>query len=235
MTQAEIRASIRYHINEQSTDVGAWMPSTTIIDEFINSAVEHVVLDLIPIMPGQFLTTETITLVADQADYTLTAEFWQVYKIEKNVSSDTPREIEIIDPLEMQFHTTVGETEAEPKACYFMGDTLYFVPTPSAASTDYAKAYLVRPEVVTMVSGGPSYIPRVAHRMIVYKACEHAAIMQEIGGSPFGRLYDDRYKLVRRTWTARYQTKPRFVQTAQHERIIHDSRERAVYDHGWLD
>lgn len=283
MTEAEIRTAVRNIINEQSTDAGALLGSTnTIIDDYINDALEDVVLDLMPYMQSQFMKTKAITLVADQANYSLaetytastiafvnssstitdsasgfvTAGFeagmtiqasgtthndntnfsivsvaagtltlssaptdesagteftltqqdpyWMLYKVEVAVSDRSPREIEIIDPLQMQYHTLVGETEAKPNACYFRGNTLYFVKTPSTATTGYATAYLIRPESFDMGTYGPVLLPRPAHRMVVYKAAELIAISFGVSQLPYERLYERKKGRVLRVWEARY-------------------------------
>lgn len=235
MTKAQIRTAVRNLINEQSTDSGALLPSTTILDEYIEDATEEVALDLLPYMPRQFCGTENITLVANTAGYTLTAEWWQIYKIARNTTDKTPREIQIIDPLEEQFYTSVGDTEASPDQCYILGDTITFVKTPSTAKTDYAKVFFVRPEAVTMPDAGPTYIPRAAHRMIIYKACALACVMIEAIAGNFTALYEKRKAAFLRTWAAREHQKPRFVKPSVFDRVSHSDLEAAFADLDWID
>jgi len=235
MTKAEILASVRYAVNEVSTDAGALLGDTTNLLDFVNDAMEQVILDLVPSMPGQFLTSENVTLIANQANYTLTNSFIQIYKVERNVTGDSPREIEIIDPLEIQYYMKTGDTTAEPAACYFMGDTLYFVPTPSAAATSYAKVWEVVREAATMATAGPTYIPSIAHRLIVYQT---ASIVQKMlgndaGSNRFLELYARRLDQVKKTWTGRYQQKARYIRDSSIERSIVDTRSRVDYDKDW--
>lgn len=234
MTKAQIRTAIRNLFNEQSTDAGALMPTgDSIIDNYIEDAVEEVVLDLLPYMPRQFCGTENISLTADEPDYTLTAEWFQIYKIARNTTGKTPREIQIIDPLEEQFHTSVGDTEDSPMQCYILGDTITFVKTPSADKTNYAKVFFVRPEALTIPDTGPAYIPRAAHRMIVYKACALACVMIEAIAGNFTALYEKRKAAFLRTWAAREHQRPRFVKDSVFDRISYSDLEATFYDLEW--
>ncbi len=233
MTRAEIITDIRNLINEQSTDAGALLNDAGNLLTFIDDAAQQVMLDLMPIMPGQFLATENISLVANTQAYTFTASFWQIWKIERNVTNESPREIDIIDPLEAEFYAKVGETDTEPRACYLLGDTLYWVPTPSASYSNFAKAYLVRPEAATVPSGGPAYLPAVCHRLIVYQACVIIATMLERDTSPYEKLYARRFIKVNEVWRARNQQSPRFVNPSVALRRSADMRDPALYDKGW--
>jgi hypothetical protein len=218
-----------------STDTGATL-TDTVLGELADDAMEEVVLDLVPIMPGQLLSTEDIDLVADTANYTLTNTTWlQIYKVELNTSGKTPHEIDIIDPLDKAFIHTVDETSATPEQCYVMGNVIYFVPTPSTATTGYARVYLVNGEATTIAVAGPTYLPRVAHRLIAYKAAWLAAIAYEVETAPFKELYGKRLEAVRRAWAGRFQQKPRFVRESVAERTTMDSREAAFTDLRWPD
>jgi hypothetical protein len=218
MTLAQIITDIRNLIGEQSGDAGALLSDSGNLLTFIADAQEQVTLDLMPTMPGQFLTSENVTLVANQANYTLTNRFWQIWKVEKTITGEPPVELEIVDPLDFAYHTEVGETESEPHACYFLGDTLYFIKTPSENKTNYAKIWEVRPEVITMVAGGPAYIPDVAHRLIVYKTCAIIATMLERDTSPYMALYAHRLGMVAKVWNGRFQSQTKFVRPSAHER-----------------
>jgi hypothetical protein len=233
MTKAEILSAVRYLVNEKSTTAGAHLDDAGNLLEFVHSAVEDVVMDLMRFMPGQLAVAENITLIANQANYTLTASFWQIYKIEKNITGGAPSEIQIIDPLDTQFEMNVGETAAEPPACYLLGDTIYFVPTPSAAYTNYARAILIRPEAATLPAGGPAYIPVPAHRLVVYKAAELVAASLKASTVDFERLYAMRLDRVRNTWLQRYRQQVRYVKRDTDVRRAFDSRDRAFYDTEW--
>lgn len=235
MTKAQILQSVRNLTNEVSTDSGALLDDDENLLDFVEDATEEVVLDLLPHIPRQFCGTENISLTANTADYTLTAEWFQIYKIARNTTDKTPREIQIIDPLEEQFYTSVGDTEENPDQCYILGDTITFVKTPSTAKTNYAKVFFVRPEAVTMPDTGPAYIPRAAHRMIVYKACALACFMSSAIAGHFITLYEKRKSAFLRTWAAREQQKPRFVRDSVFDRTSHFDLEAAFYDLDWID
>jgi len=73
----------------------------------------------------------------------------------------------------------VGTEDAAPEAYYLKGDKIYFVPTPSTAVVNYAKAWIIIPEVETMVASGPALIPRIGHKLIVLRAAALIAKMNE--------------------------------------------------------
>lgn len=127
----------------------------------------------------------------------------------------------------------VGEKVAEPPACYFFGDTIYFVPTPSAAYTNYARAILIRAEAATLPTNGPAYIPVPAHRLVVYKAAELVAISLKASTIDFERLYAMRLERVRDTWLRRYRQQARYVMPDVDTRRAYDSRDRALADVEW--
>ena len=230
MTKAQILQSVRYYVNEVSTETGALLSDSANLLDFVEDAVEDVTLDLVPIMPLQLCTTETITLVANQANYTLTTTaYLQVYKVERYETGKPPKEIEIIDPLELQFHTNVGDTEADPDACYFLGDTLYFVKTPSTAKA-YARVWLVQSEPATMATAGPTYLPRQTHRLVVYRTMLNLAPLMNANLNHFATLYNERLKKIERIWRGRFQQEPRFVRPSVRSRRTLDARDRAFFD-----
>jgi len=233
MTLAEIITTVRGLVNEVSTDAGTLLSDSGNLKEFINDAAEMVMLDLMPIMPSQFLMTETISLVANTQAYTFTAKFWQVYKIAKNVTGEAPREFDPIDPLDEPYYMETAEKDSEPTAYYILGDTLYWVPIPSAVYASYAKAWLVRPEAVTVDTAGPTYIPPVAHRLIAYQAAALVAIMLEKDPAPFVQLYARRFGKVAEVWAARHQSKPRFVRESVLERSVINSGLSTERDLDW--
>lgn len=75
MTKAEILSAVRYLVNEKSTTAGAHLDDAGNLLEFVQSAVEDVVMDLMKFMPGQLAVAENISLIANQANYTLTTSF----------------------------------------------------------------------------------------------------------------------------------------------------------------
>lgn len=235
MLKADIITAARDLLQVYSTDTGATL-TDTVLGRMVDDAMEEVVLDLMPFMPGQLMTTEDVTLVANQANYSITNTTWlQIYKIEVNVTGRTPHEIDIIDPLQKEYIHVVGETGAEPEHCYFMGNVIYFVPTPSAATTGYVRLYLVNGEAATMATAGPTYLPAILQRLISYRAAWLAAIAYDASPTPFQQLYAERLRKAEKVWTGKFQQNPRFVRESINERTLIDSREKAFYDRDWLD
>lgn len=234
MTLAQIRTAIHNILKEYSTDSGALLESgDVLIDDFISAAAEDVVLDLVQFLPESFLTSENVTLVADTQNYTLSTEYLQIWSAQKNVSDDSPCPIYEIPIVDRELYEYVGQTDPEPLRFYRKGDDVYFVPTPSAAVTDYAKFWLVAAETAAMVTAGPVYIPRVAHRLIVYKASELIAIMcgdKKVEAS-LTRVYEMKFGRVRGVLGVRNQSQPRFLRGSQVD--FGGTRDRTEYDPNW--
>ncbi len=218
MTKAELLAACRNIIGEQDSDAGALLSDTGNLLEFLHDATEQVVLDLLPVMPTAFRSSENVTLIAGTANYALTGPILQIEKVERTVTGEPPIELEIIDPIDFAYHTDTGETEADPHAVYFIGDTVYFIKTPSTAKTNYAKVWFYKSEAATMATGGPAMIPSYAHRLIIYKTCAIVATMLERDTSPYMALYAHRLQQVQRVWAGRFQSQTRFVRPAAGER-----------------
>lgn len=233
MTRAEIITAVRNLVNEMSSDAGALLDDDGNLKEYVNDAQEQVVLDLLQWMPGHLMTSETVSLIAGQSSYAITTNYWQVWKVEWNLSGQSPREIPIIDPLESEFYITVGETDTEPRAVYFLGDTMYVVPIPASSVANNIKLWLVRSEAVLMGVNGPSYLPPVAHRLIVYQAAILIATSLEKDPSLFTQLYARRFQKIVEAWRARFQQKPRFVNPPLSVRQTTDARDPALYDKEW--
>jgi hypothetical protein len=218
MTKAEILAAVRNIVGEQSGDAGALLSDTGNLLEFVHDATEQTVLDLLPSMQSAFRASENVTLIAGTAGYALTGPILQIEKVERTVTGEPPTELEIIDPIDLAYHTDTGETEADPHSVYFIGDTIYFIKTPSTAKTNYAKVWFYKAEAATMVTGGPALIPAYAHRLIVYKACAIIATMLERDTNPYMALYAHRLGMVTKVWNGRFQSQTRFVRPSAHER-----------------
>ena len=226
MTKAEIRTRIQNLVRDTYGAAGTWLgQDPTIIDEFIDDALEDVVLDLMIFMRGKFAGEETIDLEADEPDYTLTAEWWQIYKMERNVTDKRPKEIEIVKPTDKARYMYVGQTQEHPDACIILGETITFLPTPSTDKADYANCIFVRPEAVTLAAGGPAYMPRPAHRMIVYSAAAKIATMKGENPATLMSFYNKRLKEVKRIFTAQDQQSPKFVGASREEKVFVDTRE----------
>ena len=236
MTKAQIISACRYYINETSTDTGALLSDTGNLLDFIDDSLEEVTLELVSIMPLQLCTTETITLVANQANYTpTTTGYLQVYKVERYETGQPPTQIEIIDPLDLQDHTNIGDTEADPNACYFIGDVLWLVKTPTTAK-EYVRLWLVQTELATIPTAGPTYLPRQTHRLIVYRTMMNIGELAGISVGRFERLYNHRLKNISRVWTGKFQQEPRFVRGSIHGSRTGDARDRALFDKtGYFD
>ena len=233
MTQAELITATRNIVNEVSTDAGALLNDAGNLLDFLNDALEQVTLDLLPVMPDQFLTSELLSLTANVAYVTPTNTYLWITKVEKYTTDDTPKEIEIIDQLRLQYYTKIGETSSEPRAVYFLGNVPYFVPTPSTSVTSYARLWGVRMETAGVPVAGPTYLPAIAHRLIAYKAAIMIATMLEADYRGIAALYAQRLESIKRIWWRRYQSKPRFVRESAVERTIWDTREKAFYDLDW--
>ncbi|HET6453475.1 MAG TPA: hypothetical protein VFI02_03645 [Armatimonadota bacterium] len=235
MLLTEILASVRNLVNELSTDAGALLSDSGNLLDFANDAAEQVVLDLLPHMPQMFCITEDVDLVANTGSYTITAEFLQVYKVERNVTGKSPKEIPIIDPLKHQFYAKTGETQEFPWGVWFLGDTMHVRPIPNVNTTGYIKLYLVVPEAAAIAAGGPVYIPRTAHRLVVYWAAYLAATAIGVDPTRYLVLYQKRLQQTLKVWRDRYQQEPRFLRESVLDRMVYDDREPYYYDTEWPD
>jgi hypothetical protein len=234
MTLAELRSAVRYLSKEWETDSGTLFPSdNTLLDLYLNWACEQVVLDLVEFLPETFLTYEDITLVASQAPYTLTAEWLQIWAIQKNVTSEAPKLIPYRDVKQLPFKGYTGETAEFPKCWYLKGKSICFWPTPSVAKTTYARAWIIQPEVATIVAAGPSIIPRVAHKLISIQACILAAIMNETSITSLETLYARLLGQVRGVIGVQVQQQPRFLGESVLDLENVEARDKAFYDGHW--
>lgn len=233
MNKAAILSAVRYRVHELSTDEGTLLDDSANLLDFINEAIEEVILDLVPFMESQLMGNEDIDLIAGQANYSLSAEWLQIIKIERLESGKSPREIKIITPGEKQFYMNVGDTEQFPRRVYEEDDVFYFVKTPSTSITDYCKFYFIKNEATALPTDGPTVIPRMAHYMIVHKACSLVAIMLEVDSTKFDRLYVSRLAKVARVWAGRFQTQNRYIQEGEGRRQLRDERDTAFFDEEW--
>jgi len=233
MTLAEIIQSVRYLVNELSTDVGALLDDTGNLLDFVHDAVEQVVMDLVDIYPNELLAYEDVSMVANTASYTLTTEFWQILKIEKTVAGENETEMDVVDQLAIQYAKTHDETSDRPYGAFITGQTLWIYPTPSAAITNYVRVWGIRAEATTMAVAGPAYLPRPTHRLIVFWAASMIASM--IGAAPdrYQLLYQNRLAQLRRMYKDKFQQAPRFVRESVVERTTRDVREKVFVDLDW--
>lgn len=233
MTKTQILQAVRDLVNEQSADVGALLDDAANLLGFVDDAIEQVVMDLIPIIPMEFLVPEFISLVAGTTNYTFTGEYWRIYKVEKYVSGENPTEIDLIDPLNLQYATQVGETDDEPHSAYIIGNKIYPIPIPAKSITNYYRIWGISAESTTLANGGPAMIPRPAHRLIAYWAASLIATI--LGGKPekFQKLYQYRLTQVQKLYSGKFQQSPRFVRESVVERTTLDQREKVFYDKDW--
>jgi len=234
MTLAEIRETTRDIIKELETDTGALFPSDNArLDRYINFATEDVVLDLVEFIPECFLDYEDITLVANQSDYDLTAEFLQIWTMNRNIADKAPRPIQYIDIRDQAYEMYVGQTAESPDAWTFKGDTIIFIPTPSAAKTAYARCWIVATEAASMAVSGPVYIPRMAHKLIpLYTGALIAETVESDKMNSMMLFYQKRLKKVTDVIGFRVQQQPRFLGTSFHERRMVSTLDPALYDLG---
>jgi hypothetical protein len=232
MTLAEIRTAIRNLSRNQSTATGTLFPSDNVfIDFIINMATEAVVVDLVDWMPDIFLATENITLVSGTADYALTAEWLQIISVKKNVSGENPTQLTFYSTQHEYLAQYVGESNTEPDAWTLKGNTIVIMPTPGAAVASYLKVWFTRPEVATMVTAGPSYIPRMAHRLIPLMAMIMIANTLEAKvGTRWEKLYEYWLKKIQELLFFRVQQQPKFLNPSYVEGSLLDSRDPAYFD-----
>lgn len=235
MTKAQIITSIRSLCDEVSTDAGAFLEDANNVTDFADDAAEIVVLDLVEFMPERFLIYEDISLLANTAGYALTAEWLQIWSLNRNKTSEAPTPINHVDIQNVLNYMYVGETAEEPEAWYLKGTQINFVPTPSVAKTNYARAWIVAPEAATIATAGPTMIPRIAHRLVVYMACILVGKALEASVSSFTALYQYRLKKIRDVIGAQVQQQPRFLNPSVYERSLISTRDRAFYDYGGSD
>jgi len=235
MTKAQILQQIRDLMREKNTDSGAEFSDSGNLIVFIDDAMEQVVMDVAVIQnfPEYLCGTENITLVANQNNYTLTARWIDIYKLERTVSGEPLSEIRIGPPLDNDAIMNSGETDANPRNCFILGETIYFTPTPAAAHTNYAKAYYTKREAATIATNGPQFLPAESHRLIVYWACALCAVRLGAKPKPFYDLYGLKLRSLERLWERKYQQEPRFVGRSVEEKSVRDSRESAFYDLDW--
>jgi hypothetical protein len=231
MTLAELRSATRYLIKDWETDAGTLLPSdNALIDILLNWACEQVVLDLVEFMPETFLDYEDISLVAATAAYTLTKEWLQIWAIQKNVTSESPKLIPYRDIKLHPFKTYVGETAEHPKCWYYSGSSIAFKPTPSTAKTNYARVWIIKPEAAAIVTGGPAIIPRIAHKLIPIQACILIAVMNELSINAMELLYARMLGQVRGVLGFRVQQQPRFLGESILDLESVEARDKALYD-----
>lgn len=149
MTLEEIRTATRNLCKEWEEDSGTLFPSDDVLlDFFINWACEDVVLDLVEYMPEDFLTYEDISLVADDEDYDLTAEWISIWAMQKRVSDEGYKDIPYTPLSDRRDY--VGETAENPRGWFLKGTTIIFWPTPSIAKTNYIRCWIIGLEAVTI-------------------------------------------------------------------------------------
>jgi hypothetical protein len=233
MTKAQILQGIRDLVNEQSTDAGTLLSDTGNLLGFLDDAVEQVVLDLLDAFPNELLTYEDVNMVAGTKTYALTKTFWRILKIEKTVTGENPTEMDHIDPLSRQYVETHGETIDKPFAADIINGVLWVMPTPAAAIANYIRVWGIQPETTVMANGGPAYLPRETHRLIVYWAANLVAVMIGAKPQPFLALYQNRLQMIQKNQRAKFQQAPRFVRESVIERTTRDEREKAFYDPDW--
>ena len=169
MTLDEIRVAVRGITKSWAEDEDTLLPSDNVLlDMFINWACEDVVLDLVEYMPEDFLTYEDISLVADDNDYDLTAEWISIWAMQKKVTDENYILIPYAPVADRGDY--VGETAEDPKGWFLKGTTIIFWPTPSTAKTDYIRCWIIAPEVEAMTADARTFTVDSSNKYIdVYK------------------------------------------------------------------
>lgn len=227
----QLRQAIRNLCKEQSTEAGALFPADNILlDFFINQACDYVVLDLAKEMPHRFLSFEDISFTANLQYYTLTTEWMQVWSMNRNVAGKSPTPIPHVPWTAELLSQYTGQTSADPEGYTIVGNSFYFLPTPSVAKTDYARAWILEPELPTLAAGGPTKIPRMARGLIPYAAMISICTMLEVSANNWAGLYAALQKKVVDVLGNPIQGQPRFIGPSFREAIDSDSREKAFFD-----
>lgn len=229
MTLEEIRQSVRDFTKEWEEDEGTLFPSDDVLlDRFINWSAENVVLDLVEFMPEDFLTYEDISITSGDFDYDLTAEWLQIWAMQRT-TTDKGYQLIPYTPLSDR-RDYVGETAEDPSGWFLKGTTIIFWPTPSATKT--VRCWIIGTEVASMVAAGPAYIPRMAHKLIPLDASILIGYMNDREVGNIVALYKLQHKRVIDSLTNRVQQQPQFLRPSVFSRISGDRRDKAFYDKG---
>lgn len=236
MTLADLRTAVRNFVREQSAETGALFDSTnTLLDYFLGSAYDAVMLDMARECPERTLTYEDLTLTANTATTTITKEWIQIWTINKTVSGETNRPIPYIPYQQEMLAKYQGETKEDPDAWSISGNNVLWLPTPSATRASYARAWLV-PSESSIPVAGPTYLPRIAHRLIPLQAMVLICTMLETPASSWLALYELLLKKVSLTLGMPVQGQPRVIAPAFSELVNLDDRDPALVDRiGYFD
>jgi hypothetical protein len=231
MTLAEIRTSVRNFAKATSTAAGTLFPADNVLlDYFINSACDFVVLDLVKELPNRFLAYEDITLVANIQTYTLTKEWLQVWAMNLNITGRSPIPITYVPWTDEVLAQYSGQTSAEPPIFTISGNSFYFLPKPAAAKANYARVWVVEAELATIGTDGPTKIPRIAQRLIPLQAMIQIGTMLEANIQNWAGLYAMLLKKVSVVLGNPIQGQPRFIGGSFRDKAIYDSRDPTGYD-----
>lgn len=229
----DCRTWARNLINEQSSATGARFPSNnTLLDFFIGLALDIVVLDLANDIPESFLSVEAIALVANQNDYTLTTPWLQIWDIQKSTSGETPFPMIYLPVQDRMKAEYQGQTAGEPDYWYYLGETIYIVPTPSTSIADYCTAIVVLKDYFGGAGSDTLYvIPDIAKKLIGIMA---AILGLDSYGAETGTLPAIYQKLLARVSGVLghvVQGQARYLIGA--DQVLGNTRERTEYDPNW--
>lgn len=227
MNLAALRTALRNITKEWDDDAGTLLPSdNTVLDFFINWAAENVVLDLVEYMPEDFLIYEDITLAADDYDYDLTAEWLQIWAMQRKIADQTYQLIPYTPVTDRDDYD--GETAEDPEGWFLKGTTIIFWPTPSATKT--VRCWIIVPEAAEVDTDGPVYIPRMAHKLIVLDAAILIGYMNDREVGNIVALYKIQHERAKDSLTNRVQQQPQFVRPSVLSLTSRDRRDKAFYD-----
>jgi hypothetical protein len=234
MTKAQIRTAVRNLLNDQETDAGTLFPSNNVLlDAFIDSAFEMVLLDLMEWTREDLTDYEDITLVAGTDKYTLTKEFVQIICLKTNTTGNSSEIIPYYETIDELRYKTAGET-GEPRGWTSKEHYIYFSPTPSVAATSWVRAWLITPEAATMPTAGPQKLPRVSHQLIGFKAAVLAAVSQESKvAKTLEALYQGHLNTVRKILSNRVLGQPRFVRSGIEDVALNTVVDLTLKDPSW--
>lgn len=231
MTLATLRSAVRNLVREQSSDTGAlFVADNILLDYFINAACATVVLDLSKECPHLFLTYEDITITANTQTYTLTKSWLQIWSMNRKVTGKAPWPLQYIPWSSEARLINSGDTASEPAAYTVVGQSIYFIPTPSTTTAGYCRAWIIEPEADPIVTNGPTKIPAIAQHLIPYQAMIQINSMLETTMQTWAAIYGAMLKKVVDVLGNPIQGQPRFLGPSFADTLGSDGREKAFYD-----
>ncbi len=230
MTQEELRSAVRNLAHDYASEATSkFDASNYLLDYFIGAAYDHVMCDMAREAPHRILTYEDLTLTANTATTAPTKEWIQIWTINRAVSGQTNRPIPYIPWHDQMLAMYQGETKAEPDAWSIYQNSIYWLPTPSTTTAAYARMWIV-PSEGSMPTAGPTYLPRIAHRLIPLQTMVLIAMMLKDAAAPWLTMYELLLKKISYSVGLPVQGQPRILSPAFSDKISLDDRDPALID-----